>query len=338
MLQLDNQTPFVTHLSVLPDPAGVDTLNIVLKATFSHDEGVQQAAEQEPVATADAYLAEPGASSLIQAAEVHPTRQGTDVVLIGEAVAPGGRQVEKLDASVSVAGRGRAVRVFGDRQWVNGVNGVQPGRPRPFASMPLVFERAFGGVVRGSDGGVVAHDERNPVGVGMWSGVPSGAVGSPLPNLEDPGQLLRTPGDCPAPACFGPVAPSWQPRVGFVGTCDEAWQRERAPLLPVDFDPRFFCVAPAGLSFPQHLQGGEPVQLTGVSLAGPLRFSLPVCRPVATVALGRELERPPFWLEKVRLDPGERRFSMLWRASLPCDKQALKIRAVQVSLQELSMS
>jgi len=338
MLQLDNDTPFVPHLSVLPDPAGVDTLYVALKATFSIGREIKVADEQAPVATADAYLGEPGTSSLAQAAEVHPARPGTDVVLVGDAVAPRGRPVGQLDVSVSVAGRTKALRVFGDRQWVSGVGGVQPGRPRPFEAMPLTHERAFGGVLRRADGQVVAHEERNPVGVGLWSGAASGAAGRPLPNLEDPGQLLRAPGDRPAPACWCPVAPSWQPRAGFAGTYDEAWQRDRAPLLPADFDPRFFCVAPPGMTFSQHLKGGEPVKLAGVSAAGPLRFNLPVCRPVVTVALGRGLQRPAFWLEKVRLEPGEERLCMLWRAAMPCDKQALKIRAVQVSLHEMAMS
>ena len=335
MLQLDNETPFETHLSVMPDATGVDTLFVVLKATFALGRQLEIAEEQEPVVVADACKGEPGASSLEVAGEVHLARPGTDVVLTGEAVAPGGRPVDRLDVTVVVAGQGKAVRVFGDRQWYSGAMGIQPGSPRPFARMPLVYERAFGGAMEGS----VAFEARNPVGVGVWADRPaSEAVGRPVPNLEDPRRLLQAPGDRPPPACFGPVAPSWQPRAGFAGTYDQQWQRTRAPLLPVDFDARFFNVAPPELTFPGHLQGGEPVQVSGVSPDGLLSFHLPVCRLVATVALGRDLQRPPLSLEKVHIQPGEGRLCLLWRAALPCDKQAMKVRAVHVGLQELSMS
>ena len=80
------------------------------------------------------------------------------------------------------------------------------------------------------------------------------------------------------------------------------------------------------------------MQVVGASTAGPWSFRLPVCCPVATVALGLDLCRPEFFLEKVQLEPEEDRFCMLWRAALPCDKQSLKIRAVKVSLQEMSLS
>ena len=339
MLQLDNETPFETHLSVMPDATGVDTLFVALKATFTLGSRVQLAEEQVPVVVADQYLGEPGVSSLEAAGEVHLARPGTDLVLTGEAVAPGARPVDRLDVAVMAAGRGKVVRVFGDRQWYSGATGVQPGRPRPFVRMPLVYERAFGGAMDGAGAGAGAFEPRNPVGVGFWAGRPaSGAVGRPVPNLEDPRQLLQAPGDRPPPACFAPVAPSWQPRAGFAGTYDRQWQRTRSPLLPADFDARFFNVAPPELTFPGHLQGGEPVQVSGVSPDGLLSFHLPVCRLVATVALGRDLQRPPLSLEKVHIQPGEGRLCLLWRAALPCDKQAMKVRAVHVGLQELSMS
>lgn len=335
MLQLDNETPFETHLSVMPDTAGVDTLLVVLKATFSLGLRLRPAREQVPVAVADKYLGEPGGSSLEVAGEVHLARPGTDVVLTGDAVAPEGRPVDWLDVSVMAAGQGKEVRVFGDRQWYSGAMGIQPGRPRPFVRMPLVYERAFGGT--GESTG--AFEPRNPVGMGFWSGRSAGeVVGRPVPNLEDPRRLLSAPGDRQLPAGFGPLAPSWQPRAGYAGTYGRQWQRTRAPYLPADFDTRFFNVAQAELTFPRHLQGGEPVQLCGVSASGPLSFHLPVCRPVATVALGRDLHRPPFHLEMVHIEPGEERLCLLWRAVLPCDKQALKIKVVHVALQELSLS
>ena len=339
MLQLDNDTPFSAHLSVLPDVEGVDTLFVVLKATFAFQPSMRVAEQQLPVLLADDYMGEPGTSSLRHAGDVHFSRPGTDVILTGDAVAPGAARVERLDVSVSVAGAVHTVRVFGDRQWVSGVQGVRPGSARRFSRMPLIYERAFGGTIRDAAGCVVAAEMRNPVGVGLWPrGSVSAAAGAPLPNLEDPRHPLRVPGECPPPAGTGPVAPSWQPRVGLAGTYDEAWQRGRAPLLPSNFDPRFFHVALTGLTLQRHLMGGEPVRLVGVSATGPQSFNLPTCIPMITVALGAALHRPPVLLERVHLEPSDDRLCMLFRAALPCDKQALKVRAVKLSIQELSLS
>ncbi len=80
-----------------------------------------------------------------------------------------------------------------------------PGSPRPFASMPIVYERAFGGPAV----------EDNPVGTGA---VP----GSALPNVVDPQNPHR-------PAGFGPIARHWGPRRRLLAGIDphSRWSRRR---------------------------------------------------------------------------------------------------------------
>jgi hypothetical protein len=335
MLQLNNQSRFAPLVQVLPDRDAVDTLYVVVRGTFTLAPAPELGAEQPPPHAADVYWGEPGTSSLKYAADVHVGKVGTDVALVGSAHAPRGRAVTEMLCAVSVAGRRKVVRAVGDRTWRGTVGGATP--PAPFASMPLVYERAFGGGdqessrAAGLANGRMASEERNPVGVGFravrrlrWG------AGVRLPNLEDPQCPWRALGDRPPPAGFGFVAPSWQPRRGYAGTYDEAWVVNRAPFLPRDFDPRFANAASAGLTLEEGLRGGEPIALDGVSREGSLRSVVPALRPRVEVIIAGKREAPPAQLETLLLEPDQQRMSLTWRAALRCDKRALRIERIHI--------
>jgi hypothetical protein len=154
--------------------------------------------------------------------------------------------------------------------------------------------------------------------------------GDPLPNVEDPSQLIQLRGSKPRPAGFGFVSPDWQPRQSYAGTYDAAWQRNRCPLLPVDFDPRFFQAAPADLIARGHLVGGEPVEVSGVSEAGPLSFRLPERRfKIAASIKGARTAVTPV-LDTVLIEPDEKRVVLTWRATMPCAGNILYTEWVRV--------
>jgi hypothetical protein len=337
MLQIDNQTPFEVAIAPFPDEQGIDTLYAVVKATFAlpsatAGDGLLVAEEQQPVLRADEPWGEPGASSLRYAGELHLAKPATDVVLVGSAQRRDRRPAERLDVRLRVGPVAKTVRVFGDRLWSGGLFGGRPGAPEPFEAMPLTWENAFGGTLTDEDGTPTGGEPRNPVGRG-WSGQRS----EPPPNLEDPRQLIGGAKDRPAPAGFGFVAPSWQPRAGYAGTYDAAWQRRRAPYLPADFDPRFFNAAAPGLTCRALLAGGEPVELEHASVTGPLRFSLPRCALRVTVAAAGGPVQPPVRLETVLLEPDEDRLVLTWRAAHCCDKQLTRIAAVRFELDRLEL-
>ncbi len=76
--------------------------------------------------------------------------------------------------------------------------------------MPLVYERAYGGVDAKSEDYDKDWDWRNPVGTG-YAISSHNAAGLCLPNIEDPNDLIRSWKDRPAPAGFGPVASRQRP-------------------------------------------------------------------------------------------------------------------------------
>jgi len=145
------------------------------------------------------------------------------------------------------------------------------------------------------------------------------------------GKLISSPSDAPAPAGFAPVAPTWEPRRLYAGTYDAAWQAERAPFLPKDFDARFFQLAPTGLTTGQ-LQGGEPVELRGLTPNGLLSFTLPFLDVRAEYRVERSVQERRAILDTVTIEPDAGRLVMTWRAALRCDKKSLKVREVHTSV------
>ena len=198
--------------------------------------------------------------------------------------------------------------------------------------MPMVYEKAFGGVHL-VDGRIESAEMRNPVGYGYAGQRGVGEMnGVPLPNLEDPRYLIRDVSDCPAPACFGFSAPAWMPRAAHAGSYDEAWQQQRAPYLPQDFDSRFLNMAHPELVCTGYLQGGEPVSISGMHPDGEISFELPRVALVSELHADSRIERLDFNLETVLLEPNQYRLSMLWKAAFACDKNAHKIRQIDVGL------
>jgi hypothetical protein len=328
MLQLDNKTPFACAFAVLPNHDGIDTLYVVVKATVNLRPKLALAPAQTPPSLVDEYYEAPENSSLKQVSEMHIGKPGTDVLLVGCARAPRGQHAESVMVSMSVAERTKQVLVMGDRTWQSD---GKPSSPREFEAIPLVWERAFGGMHTLEE--LVFAEERNPIGVGFRGKQPSDSmVGQPVPNLEDPAAPIGSWDDRPAPACFAPIAPSWLPRRAFAGTYDAAWQNQRAPYLPADFDLRFFQCAPPEMCFDRYLQGTEAVQIQGASEDGPLDFTVPTVRPTVEVIVAGAPREPTVNLETLLFEPDENRASMTWRAALPCDRETLKVQKIIVKL------
>jgi hypothetical protein len=337
MLQFKNSTPFKGSFMLLPDPDGIDSLFTVVKATFTLAEKPVLAEEQLPVAVEQEFYGEPDQSSIKSPCDVSLMKPATDVLLIGKAHAPGGRPTTWMDVSLSVGALRKAVRVFGERVWKTGTRELSYSisEPQPFETMPLVWERAFGGIEQTVR--PVAAEVRNPIGTGFrTSEVQQSIAGVRLPNLEDPASPITTWNQRPQPAGFAPVCAHWEPRRSYAGTYDEEWQKHRAPYLPKDFDPRFLQLAPPGLVAAGYLKGGEPVELRGVTRSGMMRFRLPQAKLKVTYQLDDSPQERPAHLDTVIMEPELSRFTLTWRSVFPCDKKALRVGEVEAALVSLN--
>jgi hypothetical protein len=330
MLQLNNGTPFQGAIYLMPDPDGIDSLFTVVKATLAVGERLSLAEEQVPVAVKDEYTGEPGKSSIKQPSDVSLIKPATDVLLLGTAYAPGGRPAVQTDVSLAVGPLRKTIRVFGDRVWDRSGLGHAMSRPAPFDTIPLVWERAFGGTDR--KGAELRGEARNPVGAGFRARDGEKALdGLPLPNLEDPENLISSWKEAPPPACFAPICGHWEPRKSHAGTYDDQWQQQRAPYLPKDFDPRFCQLAPPGLVAPGYVRAGTAVEVRGATPAGLLQFELPPLRLEITYVLDNAPQVQPANLDTIVIQPDDGRVLLVWRAVLRCDKKALRVNEVRAA-------
>lgn len=335
MWQLDNRTPFATERAWVRDRDGSEIWLVAVKASFTLQPGggLTVADEQPPVSMAPVYHGEPGRSSLRYDTDLSRTKLTTDIILNGCAYAPRGEPVTCLDVGLAVGRIVKMLRVYGDRHW----HGRSISSPEPFTTMPLVYERAYGGRDdRAGTPDAPSFDPRNPVGTG-WRASGAHAEGVRLPNIEAPATPIRQWNDRPPPAGFGAIASHWQPRAALAGTYDAHWQQTRLPLLPDDFDDRHYQCAPPDQQAPQFLRGGEPVVLRNLTLGGgDVRFSLPRLHlAFETLFADRKTVRhPPPTLHTVILEPGEGRVSLVWHTALPCHSRVLKLTRTRVLLKQ----
>lgn len=306
MLQLKNSTPFAASSVVFPDPTGVETLFVIVKAGFEIGSRWTLLEEQVEPQAEDLYWGEPGNSSLRVPSDFHPGKPATDVIVNGAAMAPDQRNVSSVDVSLQLGSLDKHLRVFGDRQWQGGTISA----PQPFAQLPLVYERAAGGGCETEDG-IVDVDMRNPVGIGRCH--IRRAEQQPLPNIENPAEPVSSPEQITAPQGLGPLAPHWQPRASFAGTYDHKWQQIRAPYLPLDYNSRYCQAAHPDLVYPGYLAGGEPLAIVGMHPQGTIQTQLPVVPLVCDISHGSSSQRLSFNMETLIIEPNDLRLYCVWK-------------------------
>ena len=339
-MNLVNATPFGALALPSADREGSDLLLVVVAARFaipppsSATALVLPTATQPPPPLADVYRDDPASSSLEVEGQSAYCRPATDIYLAGEACAPGERPVTEMEVRIRVGPCRLALQVSGERVWLaSPAHGAVPSAPEPFTRMPLVWERAYGGVAPDSGEQPPSYEPRNPVGRGVGSSAEA-LLGARLPNIEHQSRRLRRVGDRAVPVGTGPLARSWQPRKGYAGTYDEVWRRDRAPLWPHDFDERFFNAAPQDLQAQPHLTGGEPVRLEGLHPEGVIAFELPALNfAIHSRFADREVRQSPI-LDGLHIDTGALELTLYYRAAVPAPLALIRHRETLLRLRE----
>jgi hypothetical protein len=331
---IENKSGFRFDILPLADKDGRPLMVCVVKGTFEIGRsGVLSLSEmQASLNVAGEYWGDPEKTGYKYEPECAFLKLATDVVLIGHACAPRPGTTE-MPVSLRAGPVEKSIRVMGDRFWVKTLGLIGPTDPQPFERIPLRYERAFGGWDR-SDPNPQKHafEPRNPVGLGFRAKNGRFQEGLRLPNLEDPRQSLRSYGSIVPPAGFGFTAPHWEPRSKFGGTYDKNWTDRRMPLLPLDFDYRFFNGASEGLVAPGYFRGDESVLVENASSDGRLLFRLPAVPPpqIAVELKGAQHVTVVTRLDTVIVNTDDRLLFLIWRGNLPLKRGIEDISAVQV--------
>ena len=316
MWAITNYTPYKVGKTWGRDKEGVHEWIVAVKGTFDikPDGSLELAEEQlEPLLMPE-YNGEAGVSSLRYDADLVAPKPSTDVVVNGTAYAPKGRPSTNFLVSVRVARIEKVIRVVGNRRWKRGLFGLKPSRPEPITKLPIIYEYAYGGCDQTDpDPEKQRMDTRNPVGHGVFA-KSNHRLGQPLPNFQYPkGSIEKT-----GPAGFGAIDSHWSPRRELAGTYDKAWQQNRLPLLPKDWDPRSLLCSPGDQRPNTYLRGGELVELINLTPDGKLSFALPKIYLTFSTHIDGRTKEHRSRLSTVIIESDHPRLIMVWLTSLAC--------------------
>ena len=335
-MNLVNKTGMNADLVVAIDPTGREHVVVIVKGTFLIPDDASEAVlappeRQMPLILADTFTGAPGFSAPVYEAEFCLRKPRCDVLLLGTAYAPEGRPATRVKVGLKVGDWSKAFDVVGDRIWVQRGATLGPSPPQPFTTMPISYDRAFGGI-DDTDPALPNAYGANPIGQG-YGIVHSGArlLGRKLPNTEDPRDPVTVPWGGYRPMSFGPVGRGWLPRAPLAGTYDLKWVDETFPFLPADFDDQFFQAAPADQQIDEP-RGGDPTILLNLSPGGHKRFLLPTVE-VPVVFQAAEIERTRAVLDTVVIDADPGIITLVWRASRPSVRDLFEVTEILVGRQ-----
>ncbi len=277
---------------------GVLRATVAVKATFELvPNGIMQRIPPDDVVTAEINHGNSPLRSVRLTPDLAPYVPGGDVVLTGHAVSPGETPMMSLQTRLVVFDGDtllvdRRVIVRGD---------TKDGQPQPFARMPLVYERAFGGI----------GFTDNPMGVGADTSQRK------TPNL-------LSPDGAEVVACYGPISRVMPNRRRLLKTLERGALDKPVIDFPDDFEWAYYHVSPPGQRVP-YLKGHERLVLEGMSAQHPrVVSSLPGARAAARV-FGLSGDEPmPVQLvaDLLRIDTDAGTCTVVWRGHVPVPSEA----------------
>ena len=334
-MELLNATQMQAGYTMGLRPDGRELLVVAIKGTFSFPqryEPPQLAEKQVPLIEADTFTGEPGLSAPIYESDYAPHKARCDVILNGSAYAPENNEVKHIEVGLQVGACYKTFQVVGDRHWEVSLLSISASSPMPFRTMPISYDRAFGGVDnRHADDSKHAAYMLNPVGRGYHQNLDRDLIEyTPLPNTEVIGQRVNKPRGKYHPMAFGPIGRGWEPRYRLAGTYDQDWLDNTFPFLPADFNEAYYQCAPIDQQI-DYLRGGEEVKLINLTPSGYTTFRLPTLAvPVVFFLKKGGNQEVQAVADTLVLEPDAKRFMITWRAHLPLKKNMFEVIQVLV--------
>jgi hypothetical protein len=286
-LRLNNQTPLeAVAFRQFASDGSLDCV-VSVRGSFFHQQDAELglAQEQVPFQFEDIYQGDPHKSDLLLPSDLVPEKPGTDVSFLGSSFAPYGEAASRWTCGIRVGDRlHKRLLVSGPRYWQPQTKRTWSGllernpkpklvgwdlsEPEPTRQVTLSWTKSFGGPVSklpSDDTPADVHRE-NPLGPGLldtrYIDLAAPVTAHQIDDPDDPVTDWSRHDACPHG--FGLVSPWWRQRQQFTGTYDDVWLKERHPLLPLDFDARFWQYAHPDLIAIPHLRGDEDYELSNL--------------------------------------------------------------------------
>lgn len=322
-MQIYDQMGFKTEFTAALDKEGRDYLLLVVKGTYDFPDRTGDAPvrskDQTPLVFADEATGEPGFSATRWETDFAHRKPKCDIILDGAAYAPHGRPTEQVRVGLKVGNWSKTFDVFGERYWTSIGFKFVPSRTSSFQRQPISYDVAFGGVDRlDKDNNAPPSFPANPVGTGWATDANSALIpGLRLPNTQAKDDTVTSPFGNYTPMSFGPMGRGWPGRIEYGGTYDQAWIDGVFPFLPDDFDDRYYQMAPPDQQVAE-IKSGDEVILANLTPRGKENFRLPDTALPVKIFKGRDavfdgVLKP----DTLLFAPEERKFSLVWRVSVP---------------------
>jgi hypothetical protein len=325
-MSLVNATRYAALDVPYVDPRGQRVVIAIIKATFELDRtgALAPAAEPSPVRAADVLWDDQRPNGSVKyPSDVCCAKFGADVVIVGAALSP--RPVASMNVVARVGALEAPLVVHGERLFYKGARGIALSPAARFEVMPVVYERAYGGMT--ADGSRV--EERNPAGVGV-AHRDKDLIDTPAPQIEHPAFPHTHAGEDHPPAGYGATRPHWMPRRSRAGTFDNAWRETRMPLMPLDYDARFENVAHPALQLEAPPPPGTEIAVLGMSEGGVFRCELPGPKLVVHGLRSNERTTQRPTVDTVLLEPSRGRVELVYRAVFTMGRGKTSLREIRV--------
>jgi hypothetical protein len=294
---------------------------VVAKASFTLSaSGTTPQTEPKALEVVDEFTGDPATTALIREQDIAPFKPKTDLIIRG--TARSFEAVPRSDWPVNITlpellSYGFHVR--GPSQWKKSAQRWQLSQPEQVTEVPLTYGLAYGGQC--SSGEDTDFFELNPAGQGFMTEAAAQELDHwPAPQIGLLAEFMEADPFTPMSVQGAmPIAKAWLPRRANAGTFDAAWERDRHPRMPLDYDYSFWNAASLRLQIGPYLQGDETVHISGVSkLYETVTLTLPGARVALQSLSSPNLPALPMVLDTVDLDieaidEGHATMTLLWR-------------------------
>jgi hypothetical protein len=330
---LTNQTPLPALLRPYRDHALQHHVLVIAKASWRLSTGRLAAAEQQvglhlrqvSMRLGDLEL-DPAQTEVLKPRlddevvwldhDLTPPKPAFDVIVAGYATAPPGHEEPFIDAGIKIGAHLAGMRAHAPRYWRERWLGHEATPLSPSVQrVPVCYALADweSGFAFGASGG---EDDARQY----------------LPWIEalDAGARRTRHADVPAGLGYWPENAAH--RSIHAGTYDDAWQKERAPDLPADFNPRFYNCAHPDLQLDQAPAPGTPIRLAHLARQPFIDCVFPALSlsVQARTASGHLHPPRPLTPDTLVIEPEQDRLSVVWRTLIPAGAGSDTVRTVRL--------
>ena len=192
---------------------------------------------------------------------------------------PAEKMAKKSFVRITLGEQQKTLAVYGNRYWQGAGVASTMTEPEDFSKMPISNQQAYGGegYPLNPQGKGFAYIEPPKEDAGQPV-LPKMAVefpefvneqqkpidesipkmfSYPLPNTENPEQLILNKTDMPKPATFYPIPYSNRERTKLFGTFDEKWTKTNWPHFANDMQWQYFMCSEQRQQYPHYFRGDE---------------------------------------------------------------------------------